>query len=95
MTLASPENELEEYFKGSPHCGSGATSGLTARDAEAVEAILKVYDLSDQITLDKSKLKSSCEAWLHVKVFELPMRSLFEGFSPYPRKGVLTWANGD
>ncbi|WLQ16555.1 DUF6210 family protein [Hahella aquimaris] len=95
LNLVSPENELENYFTGHPWFGVGATLGLSEEDARAIDAILKEYALDDQISVDRSMLRQSHEAWIHINIVEVEGRSLFNGFGPYPRKGVLTWQNSD
>ncbi|HSJ76323.1 MAG TPA: DUF6210 family protein [Gemmatimonadales bacterium] len=95
--LLSPEDELLDYFEGPKHRGTGATRGLDAEDADFIGSVLLKWRLK-QITVDRSRLQESHEAWVHVLIHQkeggfdgLPCR----GFAPYPRRGVLTWSNSD
>ncbi|MFN3230679.1 MAG: DUF6210 family protein [Alphaproteobacteria bacterium] len=48
------------------------------------------------IKVDRSRLKTSCEAWVFVQVYaedgSIPLQT---GFEAYPRLGVQTWSNSD
>lgn len=100
--LISPSIDLYEYFTGSKHNGTGATNGLDHEDIIVINKILDKYKLSAFIKVDLNNLAKSHEAWIHVLI-EIPKNIsefqldlfLFEGFGPYPRKGILTWANSD
>jgi hypothetical protein len=97
--LLSPENELYDYFEGPKYCGTGAIGGLDAEDVSFIESVLEKYRLSSCISIDRSRLADSHEAWVYVKV-EGEERSedalkVFAGLGPYPRSGVLTWTNTD
>jgi Family of unknown function (DUF6210) len=104
--LLSPENELYKYFEGPKYCGTGATDGLDLEDVSFIESVLEKYRLSSFISIDRSRLADSHEAWVYVKVErEEPYEDIlkrwedtlkgFSGFGPYPRSGVLTWSNTD
>ena len=93
--LLSPETELFAYFNG-PRIGTGAFDGLNANDISLIESVLEKYNLSSLISLDRSRLVDSHEAWVHIKLereqdTDVP---LFAGLGPYPRPGVLTWTSG-
>ena len=95
--LLSPENELYDYFKGPKYCRTGAVGGLDVEDVSFIESVLEKYRLSSCISVDRSRLADSHEAWVYVKV-EREERSdvkIFAGLGPYPRSGVLTWTNTD
>jgi len=97
--LLSPENELYDYFKGPKYCGTGAIGGLDVEDVSFIESVLEKYRLSSCISIDRSRLADSHEAWVYVNV-EREERSedhlkIFAGLGPYPRSGVLTWTNTD
>jgi hypothetical protein len=95
--LLSPENTLVTYFEGPKWQGTGATQGIDADDADFIERLLLEYRLSNCIIVDRSRLRDSHEAWIHVLVTaeEDSIAPVFFGFTPYPRHGVLTWANTD
>lgn len=96
-TVLSPANELSEYFAGPTHGGAGATSGLDPRDADFIDDVLRRCGYGDVIRVDRQRLRESHEAWVRVNVMSEGALQpvLFEGFSPYPRAGVLTWPNTD
>ena len=95
----SPELKLAEHFTGPKHLGSGAISGLDHDDADLIDEILKKENLYPQLSVNRWRLKESHEAWVFVTISrdESPESnlSLFTGFDPYPRDGILTWANSD
>jgi hypothetical protein len=97
--LFGPENDLLRYFKGPKHRGTGATSGLDPVDAGFIQAVLERYSLGDIVTVDRSRLRESHEAWVRVIVEREEHNQhdlrIFRGFGPYPRSGVLTWSNSD
>jgi len=96
--LLSPDTELFAYFTGPKHRGAGATRGLDLDDAAFIEATLAKWRLSSFVTIDRTRLRDSHEAWVWSTVVadggdeDL---AIFAGFSPYPRPGVLTWTNSD
>lgn len=92
-SFLSLELALFEYFDGLKYRGTGATGGLDVEDAHVINTFLKKNRLFEWFEVDDEKLKSSHEAWVHVRIkgdYELA-----NGFGPYPRSGVLTWTNGD
>jgi hypothetical protein len=54
----SPESDLSDYFKGPKWCGSGATSGIDADDADYIEKALSEAGLSESISVDRSRLNT-------------------------------------
>ena len=96
--LLSPEHALVSYFDGPKWQGTGATQGIDAEDADFIERMLSEHRLSDCITVDRTRLGHSHEAWIYVTVTadeDAAVAPVFRGFSPYPRHGVLTWSNTD
>src|SRR5262249_17548763 len=94
--LLSPESELLAYFT-QPSTGKLGVDGLDAEEVAFIESVLDKYNLSDLISIDRSRLAESHEAWVYVKLAgeqdtDVP---LYSGLGPYPRSGVLTWTNGD
>ncbi len=89
----SLEIELATYFE-SAWGTSGATGGINLRDADAIDDMLCQRKLIQWFHVDRKQLHSSFEAWVHVIV--LGDHSFYcHGFGPYPRSGILTWANSD
>ena len=95
----SPEIELSKYFEGPKHGGAGAVCGLDEEDVEFIQSVLQRARLCPPISVDRERLKDSHEGWVYVIVSGDETAdnslSLFSHFSPYPRAGVLTWANSD
>ncbi len=93
----SPELELLAYFEGPRHAGAGATSGLDEEDANYVDAVLQRCGLSAAVSVDRTRLRESHEAWVRVTIHsdESDSCPVFSGFAPFPRTGVLTWTNSD
>jgi hypothetical protein len=97
--LVGPMSELYEYFAGPPFYGEGAIGGLAEEHAAFIDAILRKYRISPNISVDRSRLAESDEAWVYVTISgeedtEHEFKT-FAGFGPYPRSAVLTWANSD
>ena len=94
--MVSPVEALMAYFDGEAWQGTGATGGLTEHDADMLDQFLRSYSLSDVLRIDRSRLRESCEAWIHVEVTAEERKiPTFSGFGAYPRTGVLTWPNTD
>ena len=66
--------------------------GLKKKDADAVDKILSLSAETRCMKMDRSKLASSQEAWLHVRILKSATENLeqFGGSS-----AVLTWENSD
>ncbi len=89
------EAKLHEYFTGPKHRGSGATSGLDEADADRIDEILRSRPSPCPVTVDRSLLKTSMEAWVHVRLQQqTEFVPLFQGFEP-DAPAVLTWSNSD
>jgi len=91
--------EFSAYFVGPKHCGAGATSGLDSGDADFIDDVLSRSGLDGVIKVDRKQLDRSHEAWVHV-IIEADESddtdlAMFASFGPYPRPGILTWANSD
>ena len=97
--FSSPELELSAYFEGPKHRGAGAISGLDSADADFIDGVLSRFGLDAAIHVDREKLGSSHEAWIYLVIIadESVDEDLaqYAGFGPYPRHGILTWANSD
>ncbi len=95
--LLSPQDDLESYFEGPKHRGTGATNGLDAEDADFIDGVLQRAHVRQWIEVDRDRLKESCEAWVFVTVLgdESSPFPICSGFGPYPKRGVLTWVNSD
>lgn len=86
----SPEIELSDHFVNS-YGGMGAVGGINYKDVEFVNSVLSKNLLN--IEVDTTLLQESHEAWVNVLI--LNNNELFTGFTPFPRKAVLTWCNSD
>jgi hypothetical protein len=89
------EAKLHEYFVGPRRRGSGATSGLDEADADRIDEILRSRHPPCPVTVDRSLLKTSVEAWVHVRLQpQTEIVPLFQGFER-DAPAVLTWNNSD
>ena len=83
---------------GSKYNGSGAARGsdpgLDLEDADFIDSVLDAWRYR-YIRVDRDRLKESIEAWVWVVLTPDSEPALFRGFEPYPRPGILTWANSD
>ncbi|WP_437779431.1 DUF6210 family protein [Sorangium sp. So ce1097] len=71
---------------------------LDDEDAAFIEMLLAKHGLSGLISLDRSRLRESHEAWVWAMVTGDGgdhETALFRGLGPYPREAVLTWDNTD
>jgi hypothetical protein len=67
-TLLSPEIELNEYFEGPVHRGTGASSGLSVSDADFIDGILAKCGLASSLRVQRDRLTDSHEAWVYVTI---------------------------
>jgi hypothetical protein len=42
------------------------SSGIDEEDAKVIDSIFRLSSLTDLITVDRSRLQDSCEAWIYV-----------------------------
>ena len=66
--------------------------GIDENRASEIDALLHRYGFGKGITVDRSRLQESEEAWVYVNVEPLEY-GLYEGFGSC--KGVLVWSNSD
>ena len=72
--------------------GTGGTSGIDDADARHIE--LQLCHEWDWLHVDRKRLATSEEAWVHMLAFHgLPMP--FEDLGPFPLQCILTWENSD
>ena len=89
----SLEIDLSKYFAST--CGtSGTTTGITDSDADTIDKMLQHRNLIDWFSVNRERLEDSHESWIHVMV-KSDHAFYCHGFGPYPRSGILTWANSD
>ncbi|KYG09597.1 hypothetical protein BE21_16980 [Sorangium cellulosum] len=87
---------LNAYFVGPKYEGTGAMQGLDDEDATFIESVVRDARTGVPLIVDRSRLKESHEAWVHVLIEgEAEKIGVVSGFGPYPRRGVLTWPNSD
>jgi hypothetical protein len=76
--------------------------GLKPEDADFIDSVLAKYTETNFLSVDRSMLDKSMEAWIYVNIDEEKIRNTtgrdswrigFKGFSS--SKGVLTWENSD
>jgi hypothetical protein len=69
----------------------GASSYTTEVQAEEIDDLLSFYLVTNNINVDRTRLKDSYEAWVYVDI--QGDSSIIEGFGNC--KGILTWPNSD
>jgi hypothetical protein len=69
----------------------GASSYTTEVQAEEIDDLLSFYLVTNNINVDRTRLKDSYEAWVYVDI--QGDSSIIEGFGSC--KGILTWPNSD
>ena len=95
LRLMSLENQLEKYFVGPPHHGTGACRGLSEEDADRLDELFASSNAFRGIRVDRSRLADSVEAWVFVAI-DADNCVPFDSLGPaYPDHGVLTWTNSD
>jgi hypothetical protein len=76
--------------------------GLKPEDADFIDSVLEKYTETNFLSVDRSMLDKSMEAWIYVNIDEEKIKNAtgrdswrigFKGFSS--EKGVLTWENSD
>jgi hypothetical protein len=93
--LLSAEARLRKYFEGPPHLAQGAVDGLNENDAIYIESALHENLLLRNVVVDRTRLRDTHESWVWVCIHTPDVRALplFEGMSPFPLTGILTWTN--
>jgi hypothetical protein len=79
----------------------GCCDGIDTEDADLIDSFLHQDPEGNLISVDRSRVKDSHEAWVHVTVSAhgdrsvpgSPLSWLFHGFGA--AKGILTWQNSD
>jgi hypothetical protein len=72
--VVNQEAPLHKYFTG-PKLFGACANGIDNEDADVIDEILHSQSLTAFISVDRSKLKESCEAWVYVKIAnQLPER---------------------
>jgi hypothetical protein len=70
----------------------GIASSYTTEDqAEEIDDLLSFYPITNNISIDRTRLKDSYEAWVYVNI--QGDSGNLEGFGNC--KGILTWPNSD
>jgi hypothetical protein len=82
---------LLSHFTG-PKWGGWCSERIDVETADVIDNIVAEMPGRDQILVDRAKLDSSWEAWVHVKVVG-PLLALVEGDTP--AEAILTWPNSD
>jgi hypothetical protein len=69
----------------------GAISGIDVNRADAIDSLLKGYPFTKTISVDRSRLDESEEAWVYVTLE--PTGAFYSGFGYC--YGILVWSNSD
>ncbi len=84
---------LRAHFIG-PKWRGQCYAGIDQDDADVVDRVLSLSFQTAGITVDRSRLADSCEAWIYVTITDQTDDHLpYAGFGSC--KGVLTWINSD
>lgn len=67
---------------------------MDEENADALDEFFKKYKSTEYLKVDHTRLKDSCEAWVHVTLhYPSEKHAFFEGI--IPDRGILTWPNSD
>ncbi len=72
--------------------GGWCSERIDEETADEIDSVLADMPGREQITVDRTKLNLSCEAWVHVKI-KGPLLALVEHAAP--SEAILTWPNSD
>jgi Family of unknown function (DUF6210) len=88
------ESLLIDYFTG-PKWGGWCDEGIDEETAKYVDHVLSLGPETDCLTVDRTRLADSMEAWIYVDVHEPAEDPVarFYGFGEC--KGVFIWGNSD
>jgi len=82
---------LLSHFTG-PKWGGWCSERIDEETADEIDSVLAEMPGRDQITVDRTKLHQSCEAWVHVRIIG-PLLALVEHAAL--SEAILTWPNSD
>lgn len=82
---------LLSHFTG-PKWGGWCSERIDEETADEIDSVLAEMPGRDQITVDRTKLSQSCEAWVYVRIIG-PLLALVEHAAP--SEAILTWPNSD
>ena len=66
---------------------------LSVEDADFLDAIFADSDSAKHLSVDRTRLKQSAEAWVYVKIDLNVENESYTGFNA--ESGILTWDNSD
>lgn len=100
LDSAGDFDRLSRHFTDAKY-GGWCSEGIDVEDADLIDSVLHQSAEGRLISVDRSRLKDSHEAWAYVTVAAhgdqcvpgSPLSWLFHGFGH--AKGVLTWENSD
>jgi len=86
---------LDEHFFYGPKWEGHCYSGIDDETADFIDRLLAASPLTRAIVVDRTRLKESMEAWIHVTIASAGTDGdrAFGGFDG--RSGVLIWENSD
>lgn len=90
------EEELSGFF-GGPKWKGACHNGIDEDTAHFIDKVLSKSIGSAMFRVDRSKLKESHEAWIHVQVdFGRDVDGILDGFKQLGiETGIMTWMNSD
>jgi hypothetical protein len=93
--LIDQEAELTAYFTG-PKWGGWCSDGIDEETADLIDSVLQKSSYTKRITVDRSRLADSHEAWVYVLLSPSDEDVDFEEIHGFPgNQAVLTWDNSD
>ena len=105
LGLAGQERLDERFGDGRTKYSGGCFNGIDDDDAAWIDSVLAhldpAFDRGPLITVDRSRLADSSEAWVHVRIGPHPERHPRDTFDFWPFHGIpaqeaiLTWENSD
>jgi len=84
-------NRLRSHFTG-PKWGGWCSERIDEETADEIDNVLADLAGRNEIVVDRTKLNSSWEACVHVKIIA-PLLALVEHATP--SEAILTWSNSD
>ena len=95
---------LMQHFYDGPKWHGACSNGIDTEDADAIDHIMSLSESTQGITVDRTRLGDSCEAWIYVDIVsessDFPAK-FNDNIPALPAagfgrcKGVLTWPNSD
>jgi hypothetical protein len=89
------EEKLGDFFTG-PKWQGWCSEGIDSETADYIDTALEESDRTKEMTVNRTRLNDSHEAWIHLNIPDSKTAhelSIFRGFNQ--RNAILTWSNSD